>query len=54
MQVKSFKHENIYNMGKETSSKNKNRLYRLCNELERHCNNKINNFEAMENIFKEI
>jgi N-glycosylase/DNA lyase len=54
LQTKAFKHENIAVLGKETSSQNKKRILRLCNDLDKLSNSKTNNYESMDNTFKEI
>jgi len=41
-------------MGKETSSPNKKRILRLINDLDKLCNSKTCNYEAMDNTFKEL
>lgn len=52
--TKALKHENACIVGKEVTSQNKQRLQKLCSDLDRQLANQIKDYELVENTLKDI
>lgn len=56
IQKKSLQLENsnLYGGIKETTSTSKNRLQKICNDLDKHLNNQIRDLNVIEHLFREL
>jgi hypothetical protein len=54
MLVKALKHETICQMGKDASSVNKQRLQKLCLDLDKQVNPQIKDYDLVDNTLKDI
>ena len=54
LNVRALKHESACLLGKETTSPNKQRLQKLCIDLEKHILPQIKDYTQLENVLKDI
>jgi len=52
--TKALKHENACIVGKEVTSINKQRLQKLCSELDKQLANQIKDYDLLENTLKDV